>query len=98
MSYSLDLLVFLVLPAGLAAGGGALQGRLAARRSPLVFLLPPLAGGATLFCLLRLLSETGLSGLVWLLYLFWAGCAFAGTLLGWFIGVCVRTWKEGKLK
>ncbi len=98
MSYSLDLLVFIFLPAGLAAGGGALQGWLAARRSRLVLLLPLLTGGATLFCLLRLRAETGLGGLVWVLYLFWAGCAFAGALVGWLAGVCLRAWKERNVK
>ena len=84
-----------LIPLALFLVCGVVQGALAAKLKGEVsraFLgLLPLAGLAVLLCTVHgYVNATGWDGIAWFFYLFWAACAFAGTLLGWLTGALVR--------
>lgn len=83
----------ILIPLALFLVCGAVQGALAAKGkgSRAVLGLLPMAGLAVLLYTIHgCVNATGWNGIAWLFYLFWAACAFAGTLLGWLTGTLVR--------
>lgn len=87
-------MILVLIPLALFLVCGAVQGALAAHgkgTAARAFLgLLPLAGFAVLlYTILGYINATGWDGLAWFFYLFWAACAFAGTLLGWLTGTLV---------